>query len=82
MATLELRGYLVNDVIYPEYQISAQDLIDKFIGDDTGAPLQTAVFTLRTDDGYVVTISVPFPKQPRRGPSVTATELHARVERG
>jgi len=32
-------------------EIGAQDLIDKFVGDNTGAPLRDAAFTLETDDG-------------------------------
>lgn len=75
MARLSVRGYLVNDNIYPDYEIGAQQLIDAFIGNDTGAPLQTAAFELQTDDGYLVSINVPFPGQ--RG--IAATEIRARV---
>jgi lipopolysaccharide export LptBFGC system permease protein LptF len=81
LARLSVRGYLVNDNIHPDYEISAQKLIDAFIGDDTGAPLQTATFTLETDDGNTVTITVPFPKQSRNGPRVAASEIRARVEK-
>lgn len=59
MARLFLRGYLVNDTIYPEYEVSAQNLIHAFIGDDTGAPLSATRFYLETDDGYRVEIYIP-----------------------
>jgi hypothetical protein len=77
-ATLRVRGYLVNDEII-EYDVEPQTLIDKFIGDDTGAPLQTLAFELDTSDGHRVWISVPYPKQPRNGPGIDATEMFASV---
>lgn len=58
MATLRVRGYLVNGSVFPDYEIFADDLIEKFIGDDTGAPLESAAFALVTDDGHTVAISV------------------------
>lgn len=81
MARLRVRGYLVNDDTFPDYEISAQDLIDKFIGDDTGAPLQGAGFYLDTDDGYRVTISIAVPKQPRHGPREEPAGMRASVAR-
>jgi hypothetical protein len=79
MARLRVRGYLVNDSIVPDCEISPQELIDKLIGNDTGAALETASFVLDTDDGYCVTISVPVPRQPRKGPQIDATEMRAVV---
>ncbi|MGA2395264.1 MAG: hypothetical protein ABSH03_18135 [Candidatus Lustribacter sp.] len=58
MARLSVQWYLANGDVHPDYEIDAELLIRKFIGDDTGAPLTDAAFTLETDDGYVVTISV------------------------
>jgi hypothetical protein len=81
VARLFLRGYLVNNTIYPEYEIGAQDLIDAFIGDDTGAPLSMARFVLETDDGYRIDINVPAPGKPGHEPRLRATEMRANVFR-
>jgi hypothetical protein len=78
-ATLRVRGYLVNDEII-EYEVEPQMLIDKFIGDDTGAPLQELAFELDSGDGHRVWLSVPCPKQPRKGPRLEASEMFAWVK--
>jgi hypothetical protein len=78
VANLRVKGYLVNNSVFPDYEIGAQDLIDKFIGDDTGAPLADAVFTLQTDDGYEVTIVADAGSQ-RRGRECAAS-FRATVE--
>jgi hypothetical protein len=79
MATFHVRGYLVNKSVFPDYEITADDLIDKFLGDDTGAPLDAASFELHTDDGYTVYITVPMEKIPGHGRAVRAVELRAEV---
>jgi hypothetical protein len=78
-ARLFMTAYLVNDDIIDEREIAPQDLIDKFIGDDTGAPLLGAAFTLETSDGHKVDLGVQFPKQRRTGPRIPATEMFAYV---
>lgn len=78
MARLRVRGF-GNDAVFPDYEIGPQDLINKLIGEFTGKQLQVATFTLETDDGQCVTISIPIPK-PRRGPPQPATEMHATIQ--
>ena len=58
MSTFRVEGYLVNNMLHPEYDVSADNLIDHFISDDTGAPLQSAAIIIETDDGYTVRISL------------------------
>ena len=73
-------GYLVNDVNFPHYELEAQDLIDRFIGDDTGAPLHTAELTVETDDGHLVVISID-PGETRPNRSRTAASMKATVSK-
>jgi len=78
MARLFLRAYLVNNTIHPEYEISPQNLIEAFVGDDTGAPLSAACFYLETDDGHRVDITIPAPGR-KDGQMQRATEMEAKV---
>jgi hypothetical protein len=54
MTRLRICGYLANENIFPDYEIEPTSVIDKFIGDDTGAPLTSVLITLTTEDGYRV----------------------------
>lgn len=62
MARLFVKGLLADDTTLARFEVTPQELIDKFIGTDTGAPLKEAVLTLETDDGHVVTLTVAVPR--------------------
>ncbi len=77
MARLFVKALLADDSFLSRYEIAPQELIDKFIGSDTGAPLKEALFTLETDDGYAVSLRVAVPGPWPSGP---AKELKATVK--
>lgn len=78
MARLFVKGHLADGTSLARFEVSPQELIDKFIGTDTGAPLNEAVLTLETDDGHVVTLTVAVPRTWQRS---AANEMRAGVER-
>lgn len=62
MARLFVKGLLADGTSLARFEVTPQELIDKFIGTDTGAPLKEAILTLETDDGHVVTLTVAVPQ--------------------
>ncbi|HEX3672266.1 MAG TPA: hypothetical protein VHT92_11240 [Candidatus Cybelea sp.] len=77
MARLFVKGRLADDTTLARFEVSPQELIDKFIGADTGAPLKEAVLTLETDDGHAVTLTVAVPRTWHGSP---ANEMRAVVD--
>ena len=77
MARLFVEGHLADGTSLARFEVSPQELVDKFIGADTGAPLEQAVFTLETEDGHVVTLTVALPRTWHGSP---AREMRAAVE--
>lgn len=79
MASMWIKGYLVNKYVFPDYEISPGEIIRAFIGDDTGAPLRDASLTIETDDGYTVYVSIdPGDSRPGR---LRAATMNASVSR-
>jgi hypothetical protein len=78
MAQLTVQGRLSDDTVNPDYQVSPQSMIDKFIGAETGAALEAAYFTLETDDGHTVQIIVS-PAYQRQGGGMHEATMAAHI---
>jgi hypothetical protein len=59
MARIVLNVNLVNNTAFKPREIRSREIVDAFVGDDTGAPVQSIWMTLYTDDGHEVHIAVP-----------------------
>lgn len=69
MARLFVKGRLADGTSLARFEVSPQELIDKFIGADTGAPLNEAVVTIETDDGHLVTLTIAVPRTWQSAPA-------------